>query len=162
MPDLTFPEVLKQFLARMYPDVKLERLRFREGLPFYVRRSPNAITIGAAIYFEPGKFDPCSRNGIALIAHEIFHIRQGAAGFGLWFLRLFYLRYIVLKVISGGARKREHPLEAPAYELQDRVKAAFDAAASATNQSGPFTCVDGRPSETNQAFVDAFYRSFDT
>jgi hypothetical protein len=38
-----------------------------------------AFTMGRDIYFAPGKFEPGAAPGIALLAHELTHTRQGAA-----------------------------------------------------------------------------------
>ncbi len=160
MPRLDFPDCLKSFFARMYPDIDVGTVSFYEGLPFYVRGTPDAITVGRRIYFADGKFDPCSARGIALIAHELFHIKQGAGGPGVWFIRPFYARYLTQKILSGWTKGRKHPLEIPAYEQQDRVGAAYAAAANSTGTSGPCGCSDGRAGELSQAFNDAFYEAF--
>lgn len=39
-----------------------------------------AFTYGEHIYFAPGKFNPSSKNGIRLIAHEIVHVLQQREG----------------------------------------------------------------------------------
>ena len=76
MTKLEFHDCLKTFFARMYPEIELASISFREGLPFYTTGSPRAITVGRNIYFREGKFDPCGAKGIALVAHELFHIHH--------------------------------------------------------------------------------------
>lgn len=144
----------------MYPDLDLDTVTFGEGLPFYVRGTPDAITVGKRIYFKAEKYNPCGRRGIALIAHELFHIHQGSGGPGFWFARPFYVRYFIRKVTSGWTKGRQHPLELPAYERQDRVAAAYDAAAASSGRPGPCDCSNGQPSHADQAFIDAFYKAF--
>ncbi len=160
MPRLDFHECLKSFFSRMYPDINVETVSFHEGLPFYTTGGPAAITVGRRIYFADGKFDPCSAKGVALIAHELFHIKQGAGGPGVWFIRPFYVRYFIQKILSGWTKGRKHPLEIPAYEQQDRVEAAYAAASGSTSVNGPCTCSEGGPGESSQAFTDAFYEAF--
>ena len=159
MPRLEFHECLKTFFSRMYPDIDMETLSFHEGLPFYTTGGPAAITVGRHIYFADGKYDPCSATGVALIAHELFHIKQGAGGPGIWFVRPFYVWYFIRKVLSGWTKGRKHPLEIPAYEQQDRVEAAYASASSSTGVNGPCTCSEGSPGESSQAFTDAFYEA---
>ncbi len=160
MPRLDFPECLKRFYSRMYPDIDLETVSFHEGLPFYTTGNPHAITVGRRIYFADGKFDPWSARGVALIAHELFHIKQGAGGPGVWFVRPFYVRYFIQKVLSGWTKGRKHPLEIPAYEQQDRVEATYASASNSTGVNGPCQCSEGSPGESSQAFTDAFYELF--
>ena len=160
MSKLEFHDCLKSFFSRMYPDLELDSISFFEGLPFYTAGHPSAITVGRSIYFDEGKFDPCSAKGIGLIAHELIHIQQGAGGPGVWFLRPFYVWYFIQKVLSGWKRGREHPVEIPAYERQDQVEATFGAAAASTHISGPCSCSDGQAGAFSQAFSDAFYDAF--
>ena len=160
MSKLEFHECLRRFFAPMYPDIDLDTITFREGLPFYVQGTPDAITVGRRIYFDAGEYDACSRKSIALIAHELFHVHQGSGGPGIWFARPFYVWYFIRKVTSGWTKGRKHPLERPAYERQDRVAAAYDAATTASGRSGPCACTDGQPSQIDQVFIDAFYEAF--
>lgn len=160
MSKLEFHDCLRRFFAPMYPEIDLDTISFREGLPFYVQGTPDAITVGKCIYFDAGKYDICSGPGVALIAHELFHVHQGSGGPGFWFARPFYLWYFIRKVASGWTKGRKHPLELPAYERQDRVAAAYTAAVSTTGVTGPCDCTGGQPSQTNQAFIDAFYEAY--
>ena len=159
MSSLAFHPCLKRFFSRMYPDIEMGTLSFHEGLPFYTTGIPHAITVGRNIYFADGKFDPCSAKGITLIAHELFHIRQGAGGPGVWFVRPFYVWYFIRKVLSGWTKGRKHPLERPAYEQQDRVAAAYDVAESTTGISGPCACSNGQAGDFSQAFSDTFFET---
>jgi hypothetical protein len=159
MPTLDFHDCLRSFFSRMYPDIDLTTVSFHEGLPFYTTGTPHAITVGNRIYFAEGKFDPCSAKGIALIAHELFHIKQGAGGPGIWFLRPFYASYFIQKVLSGWTKGRKHPVEVPAYEQQDRVEAAYGSASGTTGVNGPCQCSDGNLGEFHQGFSDAFFQA---
>ena len=146
------PECVRRVVAPVYPDMDLDGVRFHEGLPFYAFLGPGAITVGPNVYFRQGRFDPCSCDGIALIVHELYHIRQGADGPGFWFLRPFYLRYIWLWVRHGLARGRKHPLEEPAYKLQREVMKCCKEVA----ESGPCRCEEGRPVGVNEEFLKKF------
>ena len=160
MSKLEFHDCLRRFFAPMYPDIDLETITFREGLPFYVRGTPAAITVGKRIYFDAGKYNACSGRGIALIAHELYHVHQGSGGPGIWFARPFYLWYFIRKVASGWTKGRKHPLELPAYERQDRVAAAYATAIASSGRPGPCACTGGQPSHADQTFIDAFYQAF--
>ena len=160
MTKLEFHDCLRRFFAPMYPDIDLDSITFREGLPCYVRGTPDAITVGKRIYFDAGKYDACSGRGIALIAHELYHVHQGSGGPGIWFARPFYLWYFIRKVASGWTKGRKHPLELPAYERQDPVAAAYAAAIASSGRPGPCACTGGQPSHAGQTFIDAFYQAF--
>ena len=154
---IDLPECVKRVVALVYPGMNLDRIRFYDGLPFYASRRLRAITVGRYVYFREGSFDPCSPGGIALVVHELYHIRQGAGGPGFWFLRPYYLRYVWLSLMSGFPRVPwKHPLEAPAYEQEALVRECCQRAAQSTGQDGPCVCQDGTPVGVSQAFLDAF------
>jgi hypothetical protein len=150
------PACVKEFMNHLYPHIDLDGLNFHEGLPFYVFGKRNAITLGPHIYFREGKFDPCSCRGIALIAHELYHVHQGAGGFGFWVLRWFYIRYAWAWLTGGRKSGRAHPLEAPAYAAAGRIAECCDRVRQATGQAGPCICQDGRPTSVSEAFLSAF------
>lgn len=160
MSRIDLPDCLRALLERVYPDVDLGAVTLHEGLPFYAFRDPAAITVGPYIYFRAGKYDACSADGVALVAHELFHIRQGAGGFGFWFLRPFYLRYAWHTITSGFKRGREHPLERPAYAIQDRVRDTYRDVQTSSGHAGPCICDDSRPVDVDQVFIDAFVEAF--
>ncbi len=147
-------ECLKAFFLRLYPAIDLDSVSFYDRLPFYVFWRPAAITLGLRVYFKEGKFDPCSCEGIALIAHELFHIRQGSNS--VW----YYVRYTWRWLTSGFKSSRDHPLEVPAYAFQKRVREACDAMSAATGKASPCLCQDGQATVVDQAFTDAFFQEF--
>lgn len=153
---IEIPPCLKVFMGRLYPRLEMARLSFYEGLPFYVFGRRNAITVGPRVYFREGKFDPCHCDGIGLIAHELYHVHQGADGFGFWFLRWFYIRYAWAWLTGGGKSGRAHPLEAPAYAAGDRISECCERVRQATGQAGPCICQDGKPTDVSEAFLSAF------
>ena len=146
------PECVRRVVALVYPGMNLDGVSFYEGLPFYAFFKPGAIVVGPKVYFRKGRLDLCSCNGIALVAHELFHIRQGAAGPGFWFLRPYYLKYIWLFFRHGLARGKKHPLEEPAYKLQREVMKCCKEVA----ESGPCRCEEGRPVGVNEEFLKKF------
>lgn len=150
------PPCLRDFLARIYPEIDLSAVGFHRGVPWYTFPG-GAITIGPNIYFRENRLDFCSRDDVALVAHELYHIHQGSSGPGFWFLRPFYARYLVHLIASGFKTDSRHAMEAPAYKLQKRVKQYFDRASVASGQDGPCACTNGEPSGLNQAFVDSFF-----
>jgi hypothetical protein len=122
-------ECLKNWLAHVFPDLDLDRVRFYEGLPLFIKGSkPNAITLpsiwGASkinIYFRDAP-DPCSCAGLTLIAHEMVHVRQYmdyGGGYGLGFARLFMIPYLMCSVSHG---YRDNPLEVEAYDFDARIR----------------------------------------
>lgn len=153
---IDIPPCLKEFLARLYPDVNLERVRFHRGVPWYT--SPGgAITIGGDIYFREDRTDFCSARNVALAAHELYHVRDGSDGTGLWFIRPFYARYVWWLLVCGFKTDSRHRMEAPAYDRQRRVEQHLQRAEQASGESGPCACFDGEPAGPNEAFVAAFF-----
>jgi hypothetical protein len=159
--EIETPPGVTEFFSHLYPQVDVERIRFYEGLPFYT--SPGgAITIGNKIYFREGRFAPCSPAGVALIAHELFHVLQGSDGPGFWFIRWFYVKYVALGIVtlvrsgfSLARARKTHPLEVPASELQERFRDCCKRVSQSTGQTGPFVCVGGVPTGVSHAFVAA-------
>lgn len=53
------------------------------------------MTWGRDIYFAPGKYDPTTKEGLALIAHELVHVQQygkhGKLGFAERYLGEYFL-----------------------------------------------------------------------
>lgn len=118
-PDLLTKGIYESVLRRSFPDVVFH---IHAPLPWYVFGNPRAITIGNHVYFRIDEFHPWKPGGQALILHELFHVAQGANGFGFWFFRWFYVRYVISWVLVGFTTGRRHPMEAPAYRLQDEYE----------------------------------------
>jgi hypothetical protein len=153
---IEIPTCLREFLSRLYADIDVDSLTFHRGVPPY-SNTRGAITIGSHMYFREHRTDFCSRKDVALAAHEVYHVHQGSAAPGVWFLRPFYARYVWQFFASGFKTGRKHPLEIPAYALQERVKEQYDRAAAASGESGPCACEGGEPIGVNEAFLDAFF-----
>jgi hypothetical protein len=83
------PGRAKKLLAPYFPELDLDRVRIKDGLPWYVVMRADAYTDRYLIYFARGKYDPDSLNGLALIAHELAHCAQYKKH-GAWRFRLMY------------------------------------------------------------------------
>ena len=68
--------------------------------------------------------DPESKRGLALIAHEMLHVRQQRKAGWLRFLASYVWR--LRKRGHRGKNNEHHPLERPAYALQREVRRALD------------------------------------
>lgn len=85
-----------------------------------------ATTLGPVVAFRRGAFNPQTPAGLALIAHEAYHITQAREMGQAW----FFARYI-LGQFQCGFRHDRHPLESPAIMLQRQVYAALTSEHSA-------------------------------
>jgi len=72
------------------PGFDFAAVRIRVGVPLWAAGKPLTVTLRNTIYFAPGRFDPSSREGIALLVHELAHVEQfhrlGLVGFTLRYL----------------------------------------------------------------------------
>jgi hypothetical protein len=67
--------------APFFDAVLLASVRVFDGrAPFWLRPDMLGVTLGAAIYFRPGVYDPERRESVELLAHELVHVRQYAEG----------------------------------------------------------------------------------
>lgn len=116
------PECVLKLLQTIYPTVDWSKVKFYDGLPWFVSFSPatTAITLpgfyginNINIYFK--NFDPCTCYGLSTIIHEGFHVLQyndiGTGGLG-W-IRLFMIEYFACTIANG---YDNNPFEIPAYE----------------------------------------------
>ena len=84
------PLYIKELLAPYFPEIDLEDICIREPIPWYVPIKAVAYTDRNDIYFAPGRFDPDSPEGIAIIAHELSHCAQ-YKNYGTWRFRALYI-----------------------------------------------------------------------
>lgn len=82
-------------------------------VPFWLRHDADAVTLHNDIYFRNGVYDPGTFEGLALLAHELFHVDQYARG---WMTVKSYL----LEAMKHGGDE-ENKYEAPAYRFQNAV-----------------------------------------
>jgi len=86
------PSHAQDDLGMYFPELDLNRVEIHIGLPWYVPDTKTAFTRSLDIYIKEGKYDPCSIKGLALIAHELVHVRQQGEGF--WSRARFDNRYM--------------------------------------------------------------------
>jgi len=89
-PQQKLPRYLRQILKPYFPGFDPGRVVVREGIPWYVLMDADGYTDRCTIYFKPGKYDPGSVEGIALIGHELAHCWQYHRH-GTWGFRIRYL-----------------------------------------------------------------------
>lgn len=79
----------------------LERARIIDGsvggrVPFWLRRDMCAVVLGNRIYFRTGAYQPNTKRGLVLLAHELTHVSQFLHGMTvikyLWSCRKGYMQ----------------------------------------------------------------------
>ena len=73
----------------------------------------HAVTVWPFIFYEEDV-----RHNEAIRAHERYHWEDQLR----WFVIPWFIVYFILSIFYGGLRR--HPMERPAYEIQDRVELA--------------------------------------
>src|SRR5215216_2276503 len=86
------PEYVKKLLAPYFPEIELEDICIREGIPWYVPMNVVAYANRNHIFFARGRYDPDSLEGIAVIAHELAHCAQYKS-YGTWRFRVLYVSH---------------------------------------------------------------------
>lgn len=55
----------------------IEQARIVEGyVPIWLRRNMCAVVLGRCIYLRPGAYEANTRQGVALLGHELVHVSQ--------------------------------------------------------------------------------------
>ncbi len=76
------------------------------------------MTLGHLIIFtKPQYYDPCSIQGLALLAHELKHVEQ----YKMWGIFRFLWRYLK-EWLKAGYDLDRHPYEKEACAFQEQVK----------------------------------------
>jgi hypothetical protein len=112
-------------LADFVPEQDLRAMRVVTVAPFRwlpVVLGMSATTFWRFVLIKQGRFDETTAGGLALIAHEAFHIRQARE----MSLPVFLGRY-AWGQLQCGFRHDAHVLERPAIALQLSVRAALEA-----------------------------------
>lgn len=122
MPGRLPEEVIESLKRReWFPDpsvVERARMAILPFCPQYIATRRRAITLGHLIIFiKPQYYDPCSIQGLALLAHELKHVEQYEIAGMLRFLWR-YLR----EWLRVGYDLDRHPYEKEAYALEKRVQ----------------------------------------
>ena len=110
----------KQQLSPYLPKADLDRAVIHIGqtpryhkIPFPFPENADAVTVNNDIYIRKGKYDPSKPEGLALLAHELFHVDQyRIKTMTVW----SYLR----EAKSHGTYM-ENKFEEPAYRFGDAV-----------------------------------------
>ncbi len=127
---------VKAVLSEFFPLRLLNRIRLRDGLPWYVRAnlllSANAYTSNYSVYLRPSVFrsDTIARSlfGLAVIAHEVVHARQYEEHKDLTFKAL-YLASGALSLTNpttAGNTQRFNPFEVEAERREGEIREALE------------------------------------
>jgi hypothetical protein len=119
--------VVRARLAGYFPGLDLEAVRLHRGVPRYVRGRPAGYVNRQRIYLAAEWHEAEGVDALALLAHELVHVRQYQQ-LGAWRFRWAYLR----EYLSGRFRKLGHEaayrnisFERAAREVEDRVRRDF-------------------------------------
>ena len=96
-----------------FDEALLATARVVDGrVPFWLRPDMLGVTLGPRIYLRPGAYDPNNADGIALLGHELVHVRQYRDGM------------TVLGYLWASLRGyRRNPYEVEAYAVGARIRA---------------------------------------
>ncbi|MBL8200309.1 MAG: DUF4157 domain-containing protein [Chromatiales bacterium] len=121
------PTLLQARLASYFPDLDLGEVRLHSGVPRYVRGRPRGYASRQRIYLAAGWQDDTDAERLALLAHELVHVRQYRDN-GAWRFRWAYLReYLAARLRGQGhdGAYRNISFERAARELEERVRRDF-------------------------------------
>jgi hypothetical protein len=88
-------------LKPYFAHIVLEQARIVDGsfggkVPFWLRRDMCAVVLGHRIYFRAGAYQPNTKLGVELLAHELTHVSQFLHGMTLikyiWSCRKGYMQ----------------------------------------------------------------------
>ena len=116
-------ENVKRLLAAYFPELDLDDIRIKQGIPWYVPMKVDAYTDRNLIYFERSKYRPESVAGIALIAHELAHCAQYKRH-GTWRFRIMYAREWLAELLRHSSFNKaylENRFEVEARVVEDMV-----------------------------------------
>ena len=117
------PRSVRSRLEPYFPEVDLHSIRLREGIPWYVVMDADGYTDLDTVYFKPGKYDPDTVPGIALIGHEIAHCRQYQQH-GRWGFRLRYIGswlWHFLRTLSWAEAYQQIGFEVEARDIERTI-----------------------------------------
>lgn len=126
MPDpIDLPACLLGAYKALFPTLDFRRVEFFRGTPWYLPRSmtgfafPASLGIGRVnIYVRGDMYDPCSKDTLLLIAHELVHALQfQQSGLGVGLFNFGLANYIACSLATGSYRN--HPAEREAYDYAD-------------------------------------------
>jgi Domain of unknown function (DUF4157) len=91
----------RAFLKPYFAHIVLEKARVIDGnvggrVPFWLRKDMCAVVLGCRIYFRHGAYVPNTKQGMALLGHELTHVSQFLHGMTIfdyvWSCRKGYLQ----------------------------------------------------------------------
>ena len=119
--------LLRATLSNYFPGVDLDNVRLHRGVPRYVRGRPAGYVNRQRIYLAAGGREAADAEFLALLAHELVHVRQYRE-FGAWRFRWAYLReYLAgrLGKLGHEGAYRNISFERAAREVEERVRRDF-------------------------------------
>lgn len=119
--DCPLPDAICDRLRVHFPSIALERVRLRGRIPRWVPGRPAGFAHGWCVHLAPHAPSLDTLEGIALIAHELVHVRQFAE-LGAWRFRIRYL----VEYLRGRLRGLSHDAayRAISFECEARDVAA--------------------------------------
>jgi hypothetical protein len=122
--DITrLPQDAKRLLAAYFPELNLDEIRIKEGIPWYVPMNVTAYTNRNRIYFARGQYRSESVEDLALIAHELAHCDQYKRH-GTWRFRVMYVYMWLVELLRHSSfieAYRQNRFEVAARAIEDRV-----------------------------------------
>ncbi|MBI2566652.1 MAG: DUF4157 domain-containing protein, partial [Candidatus Schekmanbacteria bacterium] len=132
-------ECLADYLERKFDRTSVKDVDIYEGFPAwskpFLEGDELAFTLGDNIYFEKGKYNPSTRNGIELIIHELHHVEQYAVLGKIDFLRIYLRQQSDAK--KHGADPDKIPFEEAADKRADKIMKDIE---SEFKTDGPCGC----------------------
>ena len=123
----SIPPDMRARLAAYFPDLDLDAVRLHEGVPRYVPGRPRGYTSRTRIHLVAGWRSDTSVEMLALVAHELVHVRQ-YRDLGTWRFRWAYVREYVAGRFGGlghDAAYRNISFERAARDVEERVRRDF-------------------------------------
>lgn len=121
------PPLIRARLGRYFPGLDLEAIRLHAGVPRYVRGRPRGYADRNRIYLASVSGDDADADWLALLAHELVHVRQ-YRDLGTWRFRWAYLReYLAgrMRGLGHDAAYRNISFERAAREVEEQVRRDF-------------------------------------
>ena len=119
--------LLRTKLGAYFPGLDLDAIRLFRGVPRYVRGRPAAYVNRHRIYLAAGFENVTDAEGLALLAHELVHVRQYRE-LGAWRFRRAYLwEYLAGRLAQLGHEGAycNISFERAAREVEERVRRDF-------------------------------------
>ena len=68
--------MVKEIMSEFFSDVDLDKVRLRFNSTLLAYGVPKAMVFGHTIYWRSSSFDACEEADMALLMHELVHVRQ--------------------------------------------------------------------------------------